>query len=296
MRDSMEPMDAAWSVLKADPFYRVHHIDDKGRVTSQAMHPAIAGYHHRKLFPGNDPDIRDQRHRRAQANRLRELQDLTYASTQRHLDNLREKVFSHDPKLFPEGLPKEIKDAILDNQERLNDMFNQKLQAETGSLRQGPLELYQSTPSPYTHLPELQEKTDWRAGRIRPRIGGRIELSPTPKNSYSQGLDTEHSDFDINSALPYGDEQVGFSVSNRSEKRTPDRLINLLQIPQAMSMANYFRGGVDMRKPQEYAPLSSQQLEEFDMAFKDYMNMNRRSNIGNPDNIQMLPGNFMQLV
>ena len=290
----MKPMDAAWSILKGDPFYRIHHINDRGKATSQAMHPAIAGFHHRNLFPGEDPDIRDKRHRREQAERLRELQTLVEVATQQHLDNLREKVISHDSKLFPEGLPEELRNEILDNQERMNDMFNQKLMAETGPLRQGPLELYQSTPSPYTHLPELQEKPDWRAERIRHR--GDIEIS----NRDSQGLDTKHSDTDpilsdMISALPHGDQPVGVSVSSSSDRRTPDKLINLLQIPKAMSVADWFKGGVDMKKPQEYGPLSPQRLGEFDTAFKDYMNM-MGTNIGNPDNIQMLPGNFMQQV
>ena len=47
----MKPMDFAWSLLKADPDYRVR--DPKtpltGSLLSQAMHPAIAGHLHRRL-------------------------------------------------------------------------------------------------------------------------------------------------------------------------------------------------------------------------------------------------------
>jgi len=213
----MKPMDLAWSLLKADPEYRVR--DPKGgafssSATSQAMHPAIAGHVHRRLNPV-----------------LNELKE--------------------------EPSP-----------------FSAQIKTEAGYYPRFSL---RNNPSRYTDMP-----TD-KYARMFGRRGPIVQL-PT-------GMDTRNYG-DGSQAGILSDKDPGVSVSNRPDS-TPDAVLNLLQIPGAApSPMNYFQTDFKPYEPQEYGEMSPRDSEAFEEVFNRFME--RQGRKGNPDNVQMLPGNVMQ--
>ena len=216
----MKPMDLAWSLLKADPDYRVR--DPKASAyfetkESQAMHPAIAGHVHRKLNQGDD------------------------------------------------------------------------------ELKRVPSPFGEQTINPASRIPrnklkfQPQKFTDMPTDKMKRRFGsGPMVQLPT-------GMDTRNYG-DGSEATILGDKDPGVSVSNRPDMRminTPDTVLNLLQIPGAApSPMNFFQSDFKPNEPQEYGQMSPRDSEAFEEVFNRFMEQQGRR--GNPDNVQMLPGNVMQ--
>ena len=117
-------------------------------------------------------------------------------------------------------------------------------------------------------------------------------------------MDTLH-EYGGSSARPSGEMKEGVSVSNQRLKdmSTPDDVLNLLQIPGgAPTPQNFFQGTYEGGQdgnlalgkvtPQEYGQMSPRDSEAFEEVFSRFMEEQGRR--GNPDNVQMLPGNVMQ--
>ncbi len=219
----MKPMDLAWSLLKADPDYRVR--DPKGGAysmgsMSQAMHPAIAGHLHRRI------------------NRNTALEGMTE-----------------------------------EEQKRVPSPFGEQTKTVAGrfprrKLRDNP---YQFTDMPYN-------ESQLRGSTLAPMV------------QLATGMDTRDYGYGPKARI-LGDKKPGVSVSNRPDS-TPDAVLNLLQIPGAApSPMNYFQTDFNPYEPQEYGQMSPRDSEAFEEVFNRFMEERRR---GNPDNVQMLPGNVMQ--
>ena len=214
----MKPMDFAWSLLKADPDYRVR--DPKtprtGSVLSQAMHPAIAGHLHRGI------------------NRRR----------------LSENQLAAVPSPFGE-------------------------QTETVAGR-FPRSEIKSKPQEFTDLPTEKMKRMFGHGPMV-QLSGRMDTA-----DYGHGP----------RARILGDKPPGVSVSNQPDS-TPDAVLNLLQIPGAApSPMNYFQADFNPYVSHEYSQMSPRDSEDFEEVFNRFME--RQGRRGNPDNVQMVPGNIMQ--
>ena len=145
-----------------------------------------------------------------------------------------------------------------------------------------PRKRLERNPQDYTDLPtgEMERATLGFGGGPMAQLSGRMDTA-----DYGYG----------SKARILGDKPPGVSVSNRPDMRminTPDTVLNLLQIPGAApSPMNYFQTNFDPYKPQEYGQMSSRDSEDFEEVFNRFMEERRR---GNPDNVQMLPGNVMQ--
>jgi hypothetical protein len=212
----MKPMDLAWSLLKADPHYRVR--DPKASAfyemkQSQAMHPAIAGHVHRRLNP------------------------------------------------------------VVNTLNRVPSPFGEQTINPASRIPRNKLKFQ---PQKFTDMPSDKNARMFGSGPM-------VQL-PT-------GMDTRNYG-DGSEAGILGDKDPGVSVSNRSDS-TPDAVLNLLQIPGAApSPMNYFQTDFRPSEPQEYGQMSPRDSEAFEEVFNRFMEQQGRR--GNPDNVQMLPGNVMQ--
>ena len=216
----MKPIDFAWSLLKADPDYRLRDPTTPltGTSLSQAMHPAIAGHLHRRI------------------NRKRLSEDQLAA---------------------------------------VPSPFGEQTETVAGSF---PRRELKRKPQDYTDMPTDKMK------RLSIPFGG----GPMAQLSGRMGT----RDYGSGSKAPLlSDKAPGVSVSNQPDS-TPDAVLNLLQIPGAApSPMNYFQTDFYPYMPQEYGEMSPRDSEDFEEVFNRFM---ERRRMGNPDNVQMLPGNVMQ--
>ena len=133
------------------------------------------------------------------------------------------------------------------------------------------------SPQRYTDRP----KEDYQRGRT----------VYEPMVQLETGMDTRDYGHGPKARL-LSDKDPGVSVSNRPDS-TPDAVLNLLQIPGAApSPMNYFQTDFRPYEPQEYGQMSPRDSEDFEEVFNRFME--RQGRRGNPDNVQMLPGNVMQ--
>ena len=156
-------------------------------------------------------------------------------------------------------------------------------------------------PSPFGEQEEIAGRFPRRMLRDNPQ-----KFTDRPKEEYQRGrsvyepmvqlatgMDTRDYGHGPKATI-LGDKKPGVSVSNRGDG-SPDALLNVLQIHRHLlnnpSPKNLPRFDFNPYEPQEYAQMSPRDSEGFEEIFNRFM---ERRRMGNPDNVQMLPGNIMQ--
>lgn len=120
-------------------------------------------------------------------------------------------------------------------------------------------------------------------------------------------MDTVTQDGKSRANFGYRGAKPGVSESNRDfieqmYEKNPDTWLNALQVlkpntgrtPKNIADAFNSGGGFDRTGANQYGEISPQSKDSFEEIFQRFMEQQGRK--GNPDNVQMLPGNVMQYV